>query len=74
MKNKRTTSETARHVGIHLSTLQRWIAERRISAPEATLIGAVGYRLWSKDDIERLKKVKESLYCKGRGRRKKPRD
>jgi excisionase family DNA binding protein len=71
LKAQCTTAEAAEKVGIHVSTLQRWIAEGKVNAPEPTLIGAVGYRLWSPDDIAKLRKVKESIYCKGRGRRKK---
>jgi excisionase family DNA binding protein len=71
LKPRCTTTEAAKKVGIHVATLQRWIAEGKVDAPKPTLIGAVGYRFWSSDDIERLRKVKESVYCKGRGRKKK---
>ena len=39
--------------------------------PEPTLIGAVGYRLWSLDEIEEVKVVKRAIYHKGGGRKKK---
>jgi excisionase family DNA binding protein len=71
LKSKHTTSEAAKIVGIHLATLQRWIAQGKLKAPEPTLIGAVGYRLWSQDDIADLKEVKKAIYCKGRGRKSK---
>jgi excisionase family DNA binding protein len=72
LDGKLTTTEAAKKADIHLSTLQRWIATGRITAPKPTLIGAVGYRLWSTKDVERLKKVKQEIYRKGRGRKPKP--
>ena len=67
---KLTTAEAAEQVGIHQITLQKWIAAGRLKAPKATLIGAVGYRLWSAKDVAGLLKVKEASYRKGRGRKK----
>ena len=67
---KLTTTEAAGRVGIHLATLQRWIATGRIEAPRPTLVGAVGYRLWSSKDVEMLRKVKQQTYRKGRGQTK----
>jgi excisionase family DNA binding protein len=71
LDGKLTTTEAAKKAGIHLATLQRWIAVGRIEAPKPTLIGAVGYRLWSTKDVERLKKAKQEIYRKGRGRKPK---
>ncbi len=68
---KFTTSEAADRVGISLVTLQRWIAAGKVKAPRPTLIGAVGYRLWSAKDIEKLKAAKQAVYRKGGGRKKK---
>ena len=69
---KLTTNEAAKEVRIHLTTLQRWIATGQIKAPKPTLIGAVGYRLWSKADVASLKRDKQKIYRKGRGRKAKP--
>jgi excisionase family DNA binding protein len=71
LRKQHTTSEVARIVGIHLATLRRWIAQGKVQAPKPTLIGAVGYRLWSQDDIARLREIKKAIYCKGRGRKSK---
>ena len=71
MRAKLTTREAAKQAGIGMSTLSRWIAERKVKAPKPTLIGAVGYRLWSTDDIARLHRVKQQTYRKGRGRKRK---
>jgi excisionase family DNA binding protein len=68
---KYTTAEAARKIGIHQVTLQRWIKAGKVQAPEPTLIGAVGYRLWSLDEIDKTKSVKQAIYHKGGGRRKK---
>ena len=67
---KLTTSEAAKAVGIHPVTLQRWIAAGKVNAPKPTLVGAVGYRLWTAKDVERLRKVKLKIHRKGRGRKK----
>ena len=61
---KYTTSEAANQAGISLPTLQRWIAAGKIRAPKPLLVGAVGYRLWSADDVERLRAVKKVIYRK----------
>jgi len=68
---KLSTSEAASRIGIHPVTLQRWVAECRVKAPKPTLVGAVGYRLWSAKDVGGVLKIKEASYRKGRGRKKK---
>jgi excisionase family DNA binding protein len=70
INGKFTTAEAARHVGISLATINRWIAAGKVAAPDPTLIGAVGYRLWSTEDIQGLKALKKRIYWKGGGRRK----
>ena len=69
--SKLTTAEAAKRAGIHQVTLQKWIAAGKLKAPKPTLIGAVGYRLWSAKDVAALLKVKQAIYRKGRGRKKK---
>jgi hypothetical protein len=71
INGKLTTAEAAKRAGIHQVTLQKWIAAGRLMAPDAILIGAVGYRLWSAKDVALLLKVKDASYRKGRGRKKK---
>lgn len=65
-----TTRKAAQAVGIARITLQRWITAGRIHAPRTQLINGVGKRLWSEQDISRLRKAKEQTYRKGRGRKK----
>lgn len=70
IEGKFTTSEVAKKIGIHPVTLQRWIKAGKVRAPAPILVGAVGYRLWSVDDIDNVKAVKETTYRKGGGRKK----
>jgi hypothetical protein len=72
LEGKFTTAEAAFRVGIHPVTLQRWIAAGKVKAPKPTLVGAVGYRLWTAGDVAGLKKLKDQNYRKGRGRKAKP--
>jgi excisionase family DNA binding protein len=70
-RNTYNTREAARSVGITRITLQRWIAAGKIPAPRTRLVEGVGKRLWSEQDISRLRKAKENIYRKGRGRKRK---
>lgn len=70
INGKFTTSEAAKQVGISLATINRWIAMGKIEAPEPTLVGATGYRLWSRADIKNLKATKKKIYWQGGGRKK----
>ena len=70
MNRKLTSSEAAKKVGIHLATLQRWIAAKKIVPPKPTFRGVVGHRLWSATDVESLKKAKGVIYRQGGGRKK----
>jgi excisionase family DNA binding protein len=67
-----STREAAKAVGITRVTLQRWITAGKIRAPRTQLINGVGKRLWSAEDISRLRKTKQENYRKGRGRKPKP--
>ena len=70
INGKFTTSEAAQRAGISLATINRWMDAGKIRAPEPTLVGAVGYRLWSSEDIQGLRLIKKKIYWKGGGRRK----
>jgi excisionase family DNA binding protein len=65
-----TTREAAEAVGIARITLQRWIKAGVIHAPRTQLINGVGKRLWSEQDISRLREEKGPIFRKGRGRKK----
>ena len=71
MNKRLTTSETAKAAGVHLRTLQRWIADGKIKPPKPRFRGLVGHRFWSAKDLARLERVKNRIYRKGRGRKKK---
>ena len=66
-----TTGEAATEVGITRATVQAWIAKKKIRAPKATVLGNVTVRMWSAADVKMLRKAKEKLYRKGRGRKPK---
>ena len=70
INGKFTTFEAARQAGISLATINRWIALGKIRAPDPTLVGATGYRLWSRANIKSLRLTKKKIYWQGGGRRK----
>jgi hypothetical protein len=55
MKSK-STREAARKLGISLISLQRYIAAKKITAPKLQRIGGVRIRLWTDQDIKRVRK------------------
>ncbi len=54
-----TTRDAAKAGGISLVTLQRWIAAGKVRAPKLKVLGKVKVRLWSKVDVERIRKAKQ---------------
>jgi len=50
-------------------TLQRWIAAGLVRAPKPIVRNGHAVRLWSEAHIERLRKKKDQIYRKGRGRK-----
>ena len=56
-----STGEVAHQIGISRQTLQAWIAAGRIKAPESIEVGRATVRLWTKADIERVRKFKGTL-------------
>ncbi len=67
----RSTAEIATAVGVAESTLERWLAERQVPMPKRIVVGVRVSRIWTSQDIERLKRYKAKFYRKGRGRKKK---
>jgi predicted site-specific integrase-resolvase len=65
-----STRYAARAVGISLMTLQRWIADGDVQAPNLQIVNGRATRLWDTDDMERLRTAKEKTYRRGRGRKK----
>jgi hypothetical protein len=51
-------------------TLHRWIVAAKVKAPGLRIRNGRAVRLWGQADLARLRKLKEQIYCKGRGRKK----
>ncbi len=51
-------------------TLQRWLAAGKVKGPKLRIRHGRAVRLWSRADLARLRKLKQAIYCKGRGRKK----
>ncbi len=50
-----SSREAAKKLGLHLGTLQRYIAEGKIPAPPLVHIGANTLRIWTETDIDRVR-------------------
>jgi hypothetical protein len=70
-KNKRlyTTRQVSEMAGITRATLQEWVRTKQVEAPHLPVPG-IGARLWTDDDVRRVKHYKELTYKKGRGEAK----
>jgi len=64
-----TTRQAASAVGISMMTLHRWIVAAKVKAPKLRIRNGRAVRLWGKADLDRLHKLKQEIYCKGRGRK-----
>lgn len=64
------TQEVAKVAGIAVMTLHRWMAAKRLKAPKLRIRNGRAVRLWSKADLNNLMRLKQGIYCKGRGRKK----
>lgn len=64
-----TTAQAAKVVDISLMTLQRWIAAGKIQAPSLEIRNGRAVRLWNRSALTQLQKAKQTVYCKGRGRK-----
>src|SRR5205809_2604722 len=51
------------------ATLHRWMSTGLVRAPKAIVRNGHAVWLWSEADIKRLRKTKEQIYRKGRGRK-----
>jgi len=66
----RNTQQAAKVAGIAVMTLHRWIVAKKLEAPKLRIRNGRAVRLWSKADLDRLRKLKQAIYRKGRGRKK----
>ncbi len=53
--NKLSTEQVAKVLGISKSALSRYILAGKVAAPPETMAGGIRMRLWSENDIERLR-------------------
>ena len=64
------TQQAAKAAGIAVMTLHRWVVAKRLKAPKLRIRNGRAVRLWSKSDLSRIVRLKQEIYCKGRGRKK----
>ncbi len=64
------THQAAKAVGLSVMTLHRWVVGKRLKAPKLRIRNGRAVRLWGSADLVRLRKLKQQIYCKGRGRKK----
>jgi predicted site-specific integrase-resolvase len=64
------TLQAAQAAGISNMTLHRWIVAAKVKAPKLRIRNGRAVRLWGQADLTRLRKLKQQIYCKGRGRKK----
>ena len=65
-----STVQVARAVGVHKVTLQRWLLDGKLREPRRVRQGGVDLRVWTDQDVDRVRKYKAAHYRKGRGRKK----
>jgi DNA-binding transcriptional MerR regulator len=64
-----TTVEVARQVDVHPITLERWLSDEKKLGPKTVRVGGQVVRLWTKRDVDKLKRYKQT---RRRGRKPKP--
>jgi hypothetical protein len=64
------TQQATKAAGIAVMTLHRWMVSKKLKVPALRIRNGRAVRLWSNADLERLKRLKQEIYCKGRGRKK----
>jgi len=63
------TQQAAKAAGISVMTLHRWVVAAKVKAPNLRIRNGRAVRLWGTADLARLRKLKQQIYCKGRGRK-----
>ena len=56
-----STRQTAKKLGIDLRSLNRYIAAKKVPAPRLTRVGGVKVRLWTDEDIAKVRKILPSI-------------
>jgi predicted site-specific integrase-resolvase len=57
-----STVKVTRMLGIGWSTLHRWIVEEKVKAPPVESFDGFRVRLWTEEDIEKIRKYKAGHY------------
>jgi excisionase family DNA binding protein len=65
-----STVEVAELVGVSWDTLSRWIREKKFPVPRVQSMGRIQVRVWTEDEVEKVRKYKANHYW-GKGGRKK---
>jgi len=60
-KELKSTREAAHALGIHHITLQRYVSAKRGPAPSIQKVGGVRVRLWSEEDIKKVRDILPKL-------------
>ena len=57
-----SNSQVAKVVGVHPSTLERWLGSGGLRWPKLRISGRRIVRLWSKQDVKRVRQYKTANY------------
>jgi hypothetical protein len=57
VKDKLSTRDAAKKMGVTILTLQRHVSAKTVDAPPLQKVGGVSVRLWSGRDIEKAQKI-----------------
>jgi len=52
-----STRQAAKKLGIHVATLARYIAAKKVPAPKIVEAGGTTLHIWSEQDIDRVRKL-----------------
>jgi len=52
-----STRDAAKQLSLDVSTLSRYIAAKKVPAPKALTTGGITVHIWTKRDIERVRKL-----------------
>lgn len=68
-----STRDAAKQLGLDATTLSRYIATKKVPAPNTVTTGGITVHLWTRRDIERVRKLLPKIKNGRKLRYKKPR-
>jgi hypothetical protein len=68
-----STRDAAKQLGLDPTTLSRYIAAKKVPAPKTVRTGGITVHLWTRRDIERVRKLLPKIKNGRKVRYKKPR-